>query len=201
MKKVRSDKFKTGKEEYIDKDIKWEETREITIGRLPVMVKSDLCWMSEAEKGDCEFDHGGYFLIKGAEKVSYNYDLFIRVSVLFVTDFVHFRVTYVFSDFCPCKIHNCSCLVPAWGLLLVNFSPFFALGTKITCSLFSVIQWQLWRLLVADFDLADVVNGGQYCRFFCHKCAIKWSKLLKFGSPPQYAIDNTAFVKCFQNRD
>lgn len=69
MKKVRSDKFKTGKEEYIDKDIKWEDTREITIGRLPVMVKSDLCWMSEAEKGDCEFDHGGYFLIKGAEKI------------------------------------------------------------------------------------------------------------------------------------
>jgi len=61
------------------------------------MVKSDLCWMSEAEKGDCEFDHGGYFLIKGAEKVSYNYDLF----------------TYVFSEFCPCKINNCLCLVPA----------------------------------------------------------------------------------------
>jgi DNA-directed RNA polymerase beta subunit len=53
--------------------MKLDVTREITIGRLPVMVKSDLCWMSEAEKGDCEFDHGGYFLIKGAEKVSYNY--------------------------------------------------------------------------------------------------------------------------------
>jgi DNA-directed RNA polymerase beta subunit len=77
--------------------MKLDVTREITIGRLPVMVKFDLCWMREAEKGDCEFDHGGYFLIKGAEKVSYNYDLFTRVSVLFVTDFVRFRVTYVFS--------------------------------------------------------------------------------------------------------
>ena len=33
------------------------------------MVKSDICWMSEIEKGDCEFDHGGYFIVKGAEKV------------------------------------------------------------------------------------------------------------------------------------
>ena len=33
------------------------------------MVKSDICWMSEAERGDCEFDNGGYFIIKGAEKV------------------------------------------------------------------------------------------------------------------------------------
>ena len=67
---VRSDKFKTGKEQYLDRDIVKEDTREIIVGRLPIMVKSDLCWMKGVEKGDCEFDHGGYFLIKGAEKVS-----------------------------------------------------------------------------------------------------------------------------------
>jgi DNA-directed RNA polymerase-4/5 subunit 2 len=43
------------------------------------MVKSDLCWMKEAEKGDCDFDHGGYFLIKGAEKVSLNNSLFLPI--------------------------------------------------------------------------------------------------------------------------
>ncbi|GER35822.1 DNA-directed RNA polymerase, partial [Striga asiatica] len=37
-------------------------------GRLPVMVMSDLCRMSSADKKDCQFDHGGYFIIKGAEK-------------------------------------------------------------------------------------------------------------------------------------
>jgi len=67
-KKIRSDKFKTGKEEYLDKEILKEDEKEIIVGRLPVMVKSDLCWM-KGEKDDCEFDHGGYFLIKGAEKV------------------------------------------------------------------------------------------------------------------------------------
>lgn len=67
---VRSDKFKTGKEQYLDKDVSLVDRREIVIGTLPVMVKSDLCWMSKADKGDCDFDHGGYFIIKGAEKVT-----------------------------------------------------------------------------------------------------------------------------------
>ncbi|KAE8056274.1 hypothetical protein FH972_013060 [Carpinus fangiana] len=69
QKLVRSDKFKTGKDQYIDRSIVSEDNRDVIIGRIPVMVKSDLCWMKEAEKGDCDFDHGGYFLIKGAEKI------------------------------------------------------------------------------------------------------------------------------------
>ncbi|XP_050216830.1 DNA-directed RNA polymerases IV and V subunit 2-like [Mercurialis annua] len=69
QKVVRSDKFKTGKEQYVDKETLSTDNRSIIIGRLPVMVKSDLCWMKTAEKGDCDFDLGGYFVIKGAEKV------------------------------------------------------------------------------------------------------------------------------------
>lgn len=46
-----------------------DETKEIMIGRLPVMVRSDLCWLAPRDKGDCLFDSGGYFLIKGMEKV------------------------------------------------------------------------------------------------------------------------------------
>lgn len=46
-----------------------DETTEVIVGRVPVMVNSDICWMSKVEKGDCEFDHGGYFIVKGAEKV------------------------------------------------------------------------------------------------------------------------------------
>lgn len=65
---VRSDKFKTGKEKYLDKKIIETEEREVFIGRIPVMVNSDSCWMSGAEKDDCDYDQGGYFIIKGAEK-------------------------------------------------------------------------------------------------------------------------------------
>ncbi|XP_031279700.1 DNA-directed RNA polymerases IV and V subunit 2-like [Pistacia vera] len=69
QKNVRSDKFKTGKEQYIQKEVLREDNKDIVIGRIPVMVKSDLCWMKDADKRDCDFDHGGYFLIKGAEKI------------------------------------------------------------------------------------------------------------------------------------
>lgn len=64
---VKSDILETGKE-HVGKKVLLEDSTDITIGRLPVMVKSDLCWMSDTPKGDCDFDHGGYFLIKGSEK-------------------------------------------------------------------------------------------------------------------------------------
>ncbi|CAN4076358.1 unnamed protein product [Withania somnifera] len=68
-KLVRSDKFKTGVEQFVDKEYVMEDKRDVLIGRIPVMVNSELCWMSDAHKPDCEFDHGGYFIVKGAEKI------------------------------------------------------------------------------------------------------------------------------------
>lgn len=47
----------------------------ICIGTIPVMVNSSFCHLhglTEAElvaKGQCLFDGGGYFIIKGSEKV------------------------------------------------------------------------------------------------------------------------------------
>ena len=70
QKLVKSDKFKSGTEQHLDKQITKTESRDVIIGKIPVMVRSNLCWMKEVEKGDCEFDQGGYFIIKGAEKVS-----------------------------------------------------------------------------------------------------------------------------------
>ena len=52
-----------------------EEYKKILIGRIPVMLKSEYCWLknqSEAnlvELGECVFDQGGYFIINGSEKV------------------------------------------------------------------------------------------------------------------------------------
>ncbi|CAM0911137.1 unnamed protein product [Alopecurus aequalis] len=64
-----SEKSKTGKDLYIQKKVILPpETKWVTIGRLPVMVKSKLCWLHELKETECEFDSGGYFLIKGTEK-------------------------------------------------------------------------------------------------------------------------------------
>lgn len=47
----------------------------VCIGRIPIMVKSRFCHLSGLvdeklrSKEDCAFDIGGYFIIKGSEKV------------------------------------------------------------------------------------------------------------------------------------
>jgi hypothetical protein len=65
-----SEKSKTGKDPYIQKKVILPpETKWVTIGRLPVMVKSKLCWLHELRETECQFDSGGYFIIKGMEKV------------------------------------------------------------------------------------------------------------------------------------
>ncbi|CAN6892389.1 unnamed protein product [Brassica oleracea] len=68
-KVVKRGKFKTGQDEYVEKQILPKKTQDIPIGRIPVMVKSVLC--NSTEKGECAFDQGGYFVIKGAEKKSW----------------------------------------------------------------------------------------------------------------------------------
>jgi DNA-directed RNA polymerase beta subunit len=72
----KSDKAKTGNDKFGYKRNIINETYYINIGRLPVMVMSNLCWLHKLKESDCQFDSGGYFLIKGMEKVI----LYIHVS-------------------------------------------------------------------------------------------------------------------------
>jgi len=62
--------------EYIfDKDIETRKFENITLGQLPLMLKSHLCYLSPMtseelyDSGECKFEVGGYFVISGAEKV------------------------------------------------------------------------------------------------------------------------------------
>lgn len=49
--------------------------KNVSIGRLPIMLRSNKCWLqdrSEAELArlnECPLDPGGYFVVKGTEKV------------------------------------------------------------------------------------------------------------------------------------
>jgi DNA-directed RNA polymerase beta subunit len=80
----KSDKAKTGNDlSGHSKDFIVDKNQPMPIGRLPVMVNSNLCWLHKDKKSehkdkkseygnketDCLFDSGGYFLIKGIEKV------------------------------------------------------------------------------------------------------------------------------------
>ena len=48
--------------------------QKISIGKMPIMVKSSICVLTQnshinpVSVGECAFDHGGYFIIKGSEK-------------------------------------------------------------------------------------------------------------------------------------
>ncbi|CAL5204956.1 unnamed protein product [Lathyrus oleraceus] len=155
-KKVRSDKFKTGKEEYIDKETVMEESREITIGRLPVMVKSNLCWMSEVEKGDCEFDHGGYFLIKGAEKIFIAQEQ-IFLKRLWVTTIPYWAVAY------KSQMKRNRMVVK-----LVENSTFEGIqnGEKLLTVYFLSVEVPVWILFFAlgvssDKEIVDLIDYGK----------------------------------------
>ncbi|KAL8365029.1 hypothetical protein RB595_004033 [Gaeumannomyces hyphopodioides] len=49
--------------------------RNVTLGRMPIMLKSSQCWLSGAtnsemeDMNECPLDPGGYFIINGTEKV------------------------------------------------------------------------------------------------------------------------------------
>lgn len=57
------------------REIPVAERPELTIGNIPTMLKSELCILARkspqqmAELGECMYDHGGYFILGGAEKV------------------------------------------------------------------------------------------------------------------------------------
>ncbi|XP_044954154.1 DNA-directed RNA polymerases IV and V subunit 2-like [Hordeum vulgare subsp. vulgare] len=65
----KSDKSKTENDVFGHKRVLMDETHLVSIGHLPVMVNSNLCWLHELKESDCLFDSGGYFLIRGMEKV------------------------------------------------------------------------------------------------------------------------------------
>jgi DNA-directed RNA polymerase II subunit RPB2 len=54
-----------------------DETQRLSIGKVPIMLKSDYCLLNTALKNDqnltdlkeCTYDQGGYFIINGSEKV------------------------------------------------------------------------------------------------------------------------------------
>jgi DNA-directed RNA polymerase II subunit RPB2 len=61
-----------------EKDILKSQTiNNVTIAEIPIMVGSDWCNLKEisesederVRKGECPYDQGGYFIVKGSEKV------------------------------------------------------------------------------------------------------------------------------------
>ena len=53
----------------------YKTLKKIVIGKIPIMVKSSLCILSQLKNmdskltGECKYDAGGYFIINSSEKI------------------------------------------------------------------------------------------------------------------------------------
>ncbi|KAI4367941.1 hypothetical protein MLD38_016562 [Melastoma candidum] len=176
---VQSDKFKTGKEKYVNEEIIQEVEKDVLIGRIPVMVKSDLCWMSEAQKGDCDFDLGGYFLVKGAEKTFVAQEQ-ISLRKLWISDSQGWTVAYrsawkrkriylklasnqsfdnVKSDERVLTVYLLSTEMPVWIL-------FFALGASSDREVVELIDCSLEDARVTNILFASIYDADEKCDGF-----------------------------------
>ncbi|KAF8660175.1 hypothetical protein HU200_057740 [Digitaria exilis] len=174
----KSDKSKTGNDGFVQKRDYMNETHWIYIGRLPVMVKSNLCLMHDLKESDCLFDAGGYFLVKGMEKI------FIAqeqrcLNRLWISDRPCWTVSFMSEikrrriyiklvestkseDFSGSKIISISFLyatMPIWLL-------FFALGISSDREAFDVIDIQDCDASVINTISATIKESDDLCEGF-----------------------------------
>jgi len=77
--------------EYTHED-KIKKARGLKIGSMPIMLRSDLCHlkgkneMELARMGECPLDPGGYFVVKGTEKVILVQEQLSKNRIIVMTD-------------------------------------------------------------------------------------------------------------------
>ncbi|KAG2575119.1 hypothetical protein PVAP13_7KG411400 [Panicum virgatum] len=172
----KSDKSKTGTDGFVQRRDFMNETHSIYIGRLPVMVKSDLCLLHK--ESDCLFDVGGYFLVKGMEKV------FIAqeqrcLSRLWIVDRPCWTVSFMSEmkrrriyiklvestkseDFSRSKIISISFLYATMPIWLM----FFALGISSDKEAFDVIDMHDCDASVINTISATIKESDELCEGF-----------------------------------
>lgn len=77
--------------EYSMEDQK-KKARNVKIGSLPIMLRSNLCWLADrnekelARMGECPLDPGGYFVVRGTEKVILVQEQLSKNRIIVMTD-------------------------------------------------------------------------------------------------------------------
>ena len=83
-------KYVTRDGEHLDNvQTNYKVIPKIQIGKIPIMVKSDLCVLSQLKHiepkitGECKYDTGGYFIINGSEKTVLAQERTLKKGILF----------------------------------------------------------------------------------------------------------------------
>ncbi|KAF4373737.1 hypothetical protein G4B88_002241, partial [Cannabis sativa] len=209
---VSSDKFKTGNEQYLYKNVLSSISEEVMIGKIPVMVKSDLCWM-EAEKDVSDFDHGGYFIVKGAEKTFIAQER-ICMKRLWITSNPFPTVAYQsevkrnrliirlapsqVEDVKPDKVltvYFLSTEIPIWIL-------FFSLGVSSDKEVVNLIDYGSDDASISNILFASISTADKACDGFRRsKAALTYvdKKLKKTKFPPKESIEECVDMYVFPN--
>ncbi|KAF0897668.1 hypothetical protein E2562_000386 [Oryza meyeriana var. granulata] len=171
----KSDKAKTGHDPFIQRKDIMKETKWVTIGRLPVMVKSNLCWLHKLQESECEYDFGGYFLIKGMEKVFVAEEQSC-LSRIWIYDSPSWEARYRRSQIQREKIsvklvqsndgfrkviilYFLGATIPIWTM-------FFALGVSSDKEAFDVIDIQECDASMANIISATITESHEQCEGF-----------------------------------
>ncbi|EGG24858.1 RNA polymerase III [Cavenderia fasciculata] len=68
------------------------QVQDVLIGRIPIMLRSSNCVLTNktheqlAQLGECPMDPGGYFIVRGAEKVILNHEQLSKNRIIIETD-------------------------------------------------------------------------------------------------------------------
>ncbi|XP_062226907.1 DNA-directed RNA polymerases IV and V subunit 2-like isoform X2 [Phragmites australis] len=201
----KSDKSKTGNDGFVQKRDFINETHWISIGRLPVMVKSNLCLLHSLKESDCLFDSGGYFLVKGMEKVfiAQEQRCLSRIwiadrpcwTVSFMSQIKRRRIYVKLVEstkseyFSGSKIISISFLyatMPVWLM-------FFALGISSDKEAFDVIDMQDSDASVINTISATIKESDELCEGFrnSEKACQYVDELIKNSKfPPAESFDD-----------
>lgn len=212
---VYTQKMKEGKEQFLHREIVYEEDKDIFVGRLPVMVKSDLCWMKDSEKVDCDFDEGGYFIVKGAEKTFIAQEQPCLKRLWIATD-PYWRIAYrlpfrrknVIAKLVENpkvgnvkggeKVLRVYCLlveVPVWVL-------FFALGVSSDREIVDLIECGTSDGHINNIIMASIRDADEECEGFRHRGrAVSYlDKLMKARQfPPEESAEELLKSTLFPN--
>ncbi|OIT35183.1 dna-directed rna polymerases iv and v subunit 2 [Nicotiana attenuata] len=213
-KLVSSDKFKTGVERFVDKECEKEEKRDVLVGRIPVMVNSELCWMNDVDKPDCEFDHGGYFIVKGAEKtfiaqeqiclkrlwLSNNSTWTVAYRAVDKMNRVYIKLTetlkleHIKGVEKALRVHFLA-EMPIWVL-------FFALGVSSDREVVNLIDVDTEDTNIVNILVASIHNADKNCEDFRKgKNALAYVDTLIKGCkfPPQESVEECIKIYLFPN--
>lgn len=164
------------------------ETEEVQLGRIPIMINSDICNLNGMDEDELiknyidPKDHGGYFLINGNERVMVMAEELASNQTFIEWQKVKHRIILrLFSQRGAYKI-PISLVEGVDGVLEISFSRFRdipaiillkALGLSSDADIVKLIGKQTEGLIVNLYEYADIANANDALMWIAEKISLQ----------------------------